>query len=56
MFDVALHYNFHNASRDKAYDLRRILKNSLVDVRPRDSVTFVENHEYVPFSVSTDGS
>lgn len=45
MFDAALHYNFHRASLDRDYDLRKILKGSLVEFRPKDSVTFVENHE-----------
>lgn len=45
MFDVALHENFHKASIAPNYDLRRIIRGSLVDLRPRDSVTFVENHE-----------
>ncbi|KAG9007630.1 hypothetical protein FRB94_014148 [Tulasnella sp. JGI-2019a] len=46
MFDVPLHYNFHRAStQGSEYDLRRILKGSLVDRRPLDAVTFVDNHD-----------
>ncbi|KAG8878825.1 hypothetical protein FRB97_002193 [Tulasnella sp. 331] len=46
MFDVPLHYNFHRASvQGSEYDLRLILKESLVDRRPLDAVTFVDNHD-----------
>ena len=45
-FDVPLHENFHQASKSgSSYDLRRILDNSLVAIRPGDAVTFVDNHE-----------
>lgn len=45
-FDVPLHYNFHRASEEgSGYDLRRIFKGTLVQVRPGDAVTFVDNHE-----------
>lgn len=45
-FDVPLHENFHQASRSgSSYDLRHILDNSLVAIRPKDAVTFVDNHE-----------
>lgn len=45
-FDVPLHENFHRASKSgSSYDLRRILNNSLVAIRPNDAVTFVDNHE-----------
>jgi len=47
VFDTPLHHNFHNASLDANYDLRRILRGSLVEIRPKDSVTFVENHDTV---------
>ena len=47
-FDVPLHYNFHNASKDgSAYDLRRIMDDSVLQLRPGDAVTFVDNHECV---------
>ena len=46
LFDVALHYNFFQASQAGAnYDLRRILDRSLVRVRPGNAVTFVDNHD-----------
>ncbi|KAH8826661.1 glycoside hydrolase family 13 protein [Flagelloscypha sp. PMI_526] len=48
-FDVPLHMNLHNASKKYSqYDLRAIFRNSLVDVRPHDAVTFVDNHDTVP--------
>jgi len=43
-FDVPLHANFHRASKGP-FDLRRILDNSLLKVRPYDAVTFVDNHD-----------
>lgn len=46
LFDVPLHYNFHNASNQgNNYDLRNIFKESLLEKRPELSVTFVENHD-----------
>jgi len=48
LFDVPLHENFHNASiLGPDFDLRHIMRDSLVQVRPRDAVTFVENHDTV---------
>ncbi|KAH8994946.1 glycoside hydrolase family 13 protein [Lactarius akahatsu] len=44
-FDVPLHDNLHRASKGP-FDLRRILDNTLLKVRPNDAVTFVDNHEY----------
>ncbi|PPQ82627.1 LOW QUALITY PROTEIN: hypothetical protein CVT26_001438 [Gymnopilus dilepis] len=45
-FDVPLHMNFNQASRERTrYDLRRILQNTIVQVKPDDAVTFVDNHE-----------
>ncbi|KAF8149917.1 glycoside hydrolase family 13 protein [Crassisporium funariophilum] len=45
-FDVPLHMNFHQASRERTrYDLRRILRETIVQVKPNDAVTFVDNHE-----------
>ncbi|KAH0833317.1 glycoside hydrolase family 13 protein [Lanmaoa asiatica] len=44
-FDVPLHENFHQASKSgSSYDLRRILDNSLLAIRPRDAVTFVDTN------------
>lgn len=46
MFDVPLHYNFHRAFKQgHSYDLRTILEGGLVSSRPRDAVTFVDNHD-----------
>lgn len=40
--------NFHNASTQGIeYDLRHILKDTIVDAKPNDAVTFVDNHECV---------
>lgn len=45
-FDVPLHHNFHEASKaGPKYDLRTIFHNSVVEARPGDAVTFVDNHE-----------
>ncbi|KAF9052412.1 glycoside hydrolase family 13 protein [Hymenopellis radicata] len=45
-FDVPLHMNFHHASiHYSRYDLRTVMNNSLAKVKPRDAVTFVDNHE-----------
>lgn len=46
-FDVPLHYKFHNASKkDADYDLRYLMKETLLERRPWDAVTFVDNHEF----------
>ncbi|KIJ51076.1 glycoside hydrolase family 13 protein [Sphaerobolus stellatus SS14] len=45
-FDVPLHYNFYRAGHEgPTYDLRKILDNTIVQNRPGDAVTFVDNHE-----------
>ncbi|KAF7336638.1 Glycoside hydrolase family 13 protein [Mycena venus] len=47
-FDVPLHSNFHQASKDHShYDLRNILNSTIVKARPKDAVTFVDNHDTV---------
>jgi len=47
-FDVPLHSNFHQASKEGSlYDLRKILHNTLAKTRPGDAVTFVDNHDTV---------
>jgi len=47
-FDVPLHMNFQRASRERArFDLRTILDNTIVKVRPDHAVTFVDNHDTV---------
>ena len=46
LFDVALHYNFFNASQAGGnYDLRCILDHTLMKERPQNAVTFVDNHD-----------
>ena len=45
-FDVPLHHNFWCASKEgSSYDLRKIFDNTVVSIRPKDAVTFVDNHE-----------
>ncbi|CEQ41970.1 SPOSA6832_03728 [Sporobolomyces salmonicolor] len=46
IFDTPLHYNFKAAS-DQAenYDIRKIFDDALVQSRPMDAVTLVENHD-----------
>ncbi|KAJ7931533.1 glycoside hydrolase family 13 protein [Mycena leptocephala] len=47
-FDVPLHMNFHYASKDHShYDLRNILNSTIVKEKPKDAVTFVDNHDTV---------
>ena len=49
LFDVPLHFNFHNCSKAHGnYDLRTILNGSLVSVNPTKAVTFVDNHDSQP--------
>ncbi|MDD2427819.1 MAG: alpha-amylase [Eubacteriales bacterium] len=45
LFDVALHFNMHNASTSSDFDLRTIFDNSLVREHPDKVVTFVDNHD-----------
>lgn len=45
LFDVPLHYNLYNASKDENYDLSKILNNTLVKENPTLAVTFVDNHD-----------
>ncbi|KAJ3999441.1 glycoside hydrolase family 13 protein [Lentinula boryana] len=45
-FDVPLHMNFHHASQHYSrYDLRNVMNDSLVKIKPGHAVTFVDNHE-----------
>ena len=44
LFDVALHYNFFDASQGRR-SLKGIFENSLVQQRPENAVTFVDNHD-----------
>lgn len=49
VFAVALHYNFHYASMAGGnYDMRRLLDGTLMQQRPTQAVTFVENHDSQP--------
>ncbi len=46
LFDVPLHYRFFDASHAGAeYDLRTLLDGTLLKERPRNAVTFVDNHD-----------
>ena len=49
LFDVPLHYHFHEASiKKEKYDMRNILKDTLVQSMPGKAITFVENHDTQP--------
>lgn len=49
LFDVPLHFNFHNCSKAHGdYDLRRIFDGTLTQVNPVKAVTFVDNHDSQP--------
>ncbi|MBD2692508.1 alpha-amylase [Anabaena catenula] len=49
LIDVPLHFNFHRASKSGGdYDMRRILDGTLMQERPTQAVTFVENHDSQP--------
>ncbi|MDE6253470.1 MAG: alpha-amylase [Lachnospiraceae bacterium] len=49
LFDVPLHFNMHYASISNGYyDMRYILKNTLVGKEPELAVTFVDNHDTQP--------
>ena len=49
LFDVALHYNFYEASNcDGNFDFARIFENTLVKKMPSLAVTFVDNHDTEP--------
>lgn len=46
LFDVPLHFNFFNASKSNGnYDMRNILKGTLMERNSCKAVTFVENHD-----------
>ncbi|KAJ7205053.1 alpha-amylase [Mycena pura] len=46
VFDAPLHYNFKEAGdRGREYDLRSIWDGTVVQKRPIDAVTLVENHD-----------
>ncbi len=49
LIDVPLHFNFHRASEAGGdYDMRTILDGTLMQERPTQAVTFVENHDSQP--------
>ena len=49
VFDAPLHYNFHYASNSNGnYDMRNILKGTVMESNPRLAVTLVENHDSQP--------
>lgn len=48
LFDVPLHYNFWEASKQEDYDLSKIFDNTLVKDNPNKAVTFVDNHDTQP--------
>ncbi|GFE70855.1 alpha-amylase [Chroococcus sp. FPU101] len=46
VFAVALHYNFHYASKGNGnYDMRRILEGTILQYRSQNAVSFVANHD-----------
>lgn len=49
LFDVPLHFNFHQASQsDSNYDMSKIFENTLVQHKPELAITFVDNHDTQP--------
>ncbi len=49
LFDVPLHHNFYEASKQgKDFSLPDIFNNTLVKTRPQSAVTFVDNHDTQP--------
>ena len=49
LFDVPLHYKFHEASNAGAdFDLTTIFDDTLVQTNPEHAVTFVDNHDTQP--------
>lgn len=49
LFDVPLHFNMYHASISNGFfDMRYILKNTLLSYRPDLAVTFVDNHDTQP--------
>lgn len=48
LFDVGLHYNMVQASKNPEYDIRQIFDNTLVKEHPAIAVTFVDNHDSQP--------
>lgn len=49
LFDVPLHMHFRDASTSNGqFDMRTLLDNTLVKIRPMHTVTFVDNHDSQP--------
>ena len=48
LFDVPLHYNLYEASKNENYDLRNLLNKTLVQENSMKAVTFVDNHDTQP--------
>lgn len=49
LFDVPLHFNFYNASRQgENFDLRTIFDNTLIKEKPELTISFVDNHDTQP--------
>lgn len=49
LFDVPLHFSFHDASYSNGhYDMSKLLENTLVTERAENAVTFVDNHDTQP--------
>ncbi len=46
LFDVALHFNFFRAAQEgESFDMRQIFDNTLVEDKPQNVMTFVDNHD-----------
>lgn len=46
LFDVALHFNFFRAANEgESFDMRQIFDNTLVEDKPLNVMTFVDNHD-----------
>ena len=48
LFDVPLHSNFYNASKNENFDMSKLLDKTLVKENPSVAVTFVDNHDTQP--------
>ncbi|MGI1805218.1 alpha-amylase [Exiguobacterium sp. TDN 0502] len=49
LFDVPLHYKFHEASKQgQEFDLTTLFADTLVESHPTNAVTFVDNHDSQP--------
>ena len=49
LFDVPLHFNIRDMSyADGNYDMRRLFDNTLLQRRPDNAVTFIDNHDSQP--------